>query len=67
MARVGERFKTGDKCVTSGDYAFDGYTDGSKTPAPTPNEQSIPLRAGETFPPVKSSQKGAWWKLARIW
>lgn len=66
MAMVGDRFKTGDKCDTSGSYVFDGYTDGTSTPAPTNEERVIPLSKGETFPPVKSSKKACYWKLQRI-
>lgn len=62
MAYAGQRFKTGETCDTTGHYQFDGYTDGSWTPTPTANEQVIPLSRGETFPPVRSSNKGAWWK-----
>jgi hypothetical protein len=66
MAKVGDRFKTGQKCETSGSYVWDGYDDGTTTPAPTAEERVIPMKAGETFPPVKSAKKGAWWKLQRI-
>ncbi|NPC74730.1 YjzC family protein [Corallococcus exiguus] len=66
MATVGQRFKTGSKCETSGIYAFDGYSDGSTTPSPTAEERVIPLSAGETFPPIRSQNKSAWWKLQRI-
>ncbi len=66
MAKVGDRFKTGDKCDTSGSYVFDGYTDGTTTPAPTAEERVIPLSSGETFPPIKSAKKAARWKLQRI-
>ncbi len=66
MANVGDRFKTGTKCETTGRYLFDGYVDGTKTPAPTTEEREIPLSKGEVFPPVRSSGKGAWWKLQRV-
>lgn len=66
MAKVGDRFKTGSKCETTGSYAFDGYVDGTSTPAPTQAERVIPLSTGEVFPPVRSTNKGAWWKLQRI-
>lgn len=66
MAQVGELFKTGDKCSATGSYVFEKYTDGTTTPAPTQNERVIPLKQGETFPPIKSCNKGAWWKLQRI-
>lgn len=66
MAKVGDRFKTGQVCNTTGSYVFDIYVDGTSTPAPTANERVIPLSSGETFPPVRSSSKAAWWKLQRI-
>ena len=66
MANIGDKFKTGDKCPTTGSYIFDSYTDGTTTPSPTQNERVIPLRRDETFPPIRSSNKGAWWKLQRV-
>jgi len=66
MAKIGDRFKTGMKCETSGRYAFDGYVDGTSSPAPTAEEREIPLSAGEVFPPVRSSNKSAWWKLRSL-
>jgi len=61
-AFIGQRFKTGDKCITTGAYQFDGYTDGTRDPAPTTDERFIPMVDGFTFPPVRSSSKAAWWK-----
>jgi YjzC-like protein len=66
MAKVGDRFQTGNKCDTSGSYIFDGYTDNTPRKQPTNEERVIPLSKGETFPPIKSTQGGAWWKLQRI-
>jgi len=66
MASVGDRFKTGEKSPTRGDYTFDGYTSGPATPVPTSEEQRITLDKGEVFPPIKSTNRGAHWKLARI-
>lgn len=66
MAKVGDRFKTGDTCTTTGSYVFDGYVNGSTTPSPTDEERVIPMKANNTFPPVRSCNKAAWWKLQRI-
>lgn len=66
MARVGDRFKTGQTCTTSGSYVFDGYIDGTTWPSPTPEERVIPLNRGDTFPPIRSTSKGAYWKLQRL-
>jgi hypothetical protein len=66
MAKIGDRYKTGQVCEASGVYIFDGYTDGSTTPSPTEAERVIPLSKGEVFPPVKSKSKGAYWKLQRL-
>lgn len=56
------RYKTGDKCPRTGKYTFDGYVDGTSSPAPTAEERVIPLDAGETFPPVRSVNKAAYWR-----
>lgn len=58
------RYKTGDKAPSTGNYRWDGYTDGTSTPRPTTEELIIRLSAGETFPPIKSCNKGAYWKAA---
>ena len=55
-------YKTGDTAPYTGRYEFVRYTDGTTTPAPTSEERVIPLSRGETFPPVKSCNKGAWWR-----
>ena len=57
------RFKTGETCTVSGRYRFDGYTDGTSSPPPKPEEKEIPLSRGETFPPIRSAGKACWWKL----
>lgn len=63
---IGTRFKTGQKCIESGVYRFDGYLDGTNFPSPTAEESEIPLSKGETFPPINSADKGCWWALARL-
>ena len=62
---IGTKFKTGEKCTTSGSYVFDGYTPGPSSPEPTQEERVILLSRGETFPPIRSANRGAWWKLQR--
>jgi hypothetical protein len=59
------RWKTGEVCVISGRYRWDGYTDGARTPEPRPEEKDIPLSRGERFPPIRSCGKGCWWRLIR--
>lgn len=56
------RYKTGEKAPKTATYYFDGYTDGPQYPAPTPEESTIPLSAGETFPPIRSNDRGAYWR-----
>jgi hypothetical protein len=62
---VGDRFKTGDKAPSDGQFAFDGYTDGTQTPAPTSEERQIGLKRGETFPPIRSANKACYWRQLR--
>lgn len=59
------RKKTGETCEIAGDYSFDRYVDGTTYPPPTADERVIPMDRQDTFPPVKSSSKAAWWKLLR--
>ena len=57
------RYKTGEICVLAGDYCFDGYTDGTQTPSPTPEERVIPLDVNDTFPPIRSCEKACYWRF----
>ncbi|MFT3769921.1 MAG: YjzC family protein [Minicystis sp.] len=67
MAKVGDRFYTGQRCDTGGSYVFDGYyPNGEKTPSPTDDERVIPMTKGGDFPPIRSQSRSAWWKLQRI-
>lgn len=60
---MAKRYKTGDTCEATGRYAFDGYSDGLGGPPVTAEERIIPLSRGETFPPIKSQSRGAYWTL----
>lgn len=60
---IGDLYKTGQISPAHANYAWDHYTDGSYTPSPTSEEKYITLSTGETFPPINSCDKGAWWKM----
>ncbi|MEM9347455.1 MAG: YjzC family protein [Planctomycetota bacterium] len=64
-AQTTKLYKTGQSCPQSGVWAFVKYTDGTTYPSPKPEEREIPLAKGETFPPIRSSGKGCWWRLVR--
>lgn len=59
------RFKTGQESPYHAIYRFDGYLDGTSTPAPTTEEREIELTTRENFPPIRSAEKACWWKLAK--
>lgn len=59
------RFRTGEESPFHAIYRFDGYLDGSRTPAPTAEEGEIELGRDENFPPIRSANKGCWWLLHR--
>jgi YjzC-like protein len=61
---MADRYKTGEKCEKKGTYDFDGYVDGTWLPSPTADEKRIPMDKGDTFPPIRSANKGCWWKFA---
>ena len=63
MTEPKTRFRTGEESPYHAVYRFDGYLDGTSTPAPTREEQEIELEANENFPPIRSANKGCWWKL----
>jgi len=60
---IGNRYKTGQVSPAHARYAWDGYTDGTRFPYPTNEEKIITLENGEVFPPIRSCNKGAWWKM----
>ncbi|MDC3418088.1 YjzC family protein [Aquibacillus salsiterrae] len=60
---IGDRYKTGQKSTANAYYSWDGYTDGTRYPSPTPEEQKIKLETGDVFPPINSCGKGAYWKM----
>lgn len=59
----GEMYKTGQEVPFHARYVWDHYTDETYTPFPTIEELTIVLNKGDTFPPVNSRDKGAWWKI----
>jgi hypothetical protein len=60
---IGERYKTGQVSPANANYDWDGYTDGTWLPSPTAEERKISLDNGEVFPPIRSCDKGAYWKM----
>jgi hypothetical protein len=62
---IGDLFKTGEISSAHAKYAFDHYTDGTTSPSPTEEEKEIELDSGDTFPPINSCDKGAWWKMEK--
>ncbi len=63
---VGTRYRTGEICQYSGVYAWDGYTDGTRSPLPTPAEMKAPFSKNERFTPIRSAGKACWWKLIQL-
>ena len=57
------RNHTGERCIVSGVYQFDGYLDGASYPSPKPAELREPIAQHNVFPPIRSANKGCWWKL----
>ncbi len=58
-----QRFYSGQRCTQSGRYCFDGYVDGSRSPAPDVHEAAIEVRDGGRFPVIESVRKPCWWLL----
>lgn len=54
------RFKTGQLAPVTGNYRWDGHTEGVSC-AITHEEYIIPMTAGNPFPPTKSCEQGAYW------
>ena len=59
-----ELYKTGQKAPAYARYAWDHYIDETYFPFPTIDELTIILKRGETFPPIKSRDKEAWWRIS---
>ena len=60
--RIMARYKTGEKAPKTATYYFDGYVKGPPRPEPTPEEKQIQLSTGEVFPPIRSTERGAYWR-----
>lgn len=58
------KYKTGDKAPVTGNYRFAGFVDSRVNCKPTTNERIIPMKRGDTFPPVRSCDAAAWWQRA---
>lgn len=64
--RIGDRFRSGERCPVSGVYVFDGYVN-ERTPSPLPlrRDWTVSLRRGERFPAFELIKEDAYWKLER--
>lgn len=60
---IGDVYKTGQISPARAWYDWAGYTDGTQYPLPTAEERKIKLETGEVFPPIRSCNKGAYWKM----
>ena len=56
------RYRTGQKAPRTTTYTFDGYIEDPQHPSPTAEEMRIPLSMGEVFPPIRSTNRGAYWR-----
>lgn len=57
-------YKTGQIAPITGTYQWVGHTEGVSCTV-THEEYTIPLEQGETFPPTRSCEQGAYWKFLR--
>jgi uncharacterized phage protein gp47/JayE len=65
-AKIGDEFRTGQESPVHGVYTFARYTKGGAAPLPTREESEIELELDENFPPIRSTNRGAVWRLAKI-
>jgi hypothetical protein len=65
-AKIGDEFRTGQESPVHGVYTFARYTKGGAAPLPTIEEREIELELDENFPPIRSTNRGAVWRLAKI-
>jgi hypothetical protein len=63
---INGRFRTGDVCIESGWFEFDGYLDGATEPLPPLDEAEISLRAGDVFPAVLQPRRGCYWRQTGV-
>ncbi len=60
---IGDVYKTGQISPANAYYEWSKYSDGTYTPSPTSEERKIHLENGEVFPPIRSCNKGAFWRM----
>ena len=59
---VDQRFRTGEVCLETGTYEFDGYVNGSSDGLPFSDELEIAILAGAPFPPIQSRNRACFWQ-----
>lgn len=60
---IGTMYHTGERSPSHARYAWEKYIDGTRDPQPTIEEIIISLDVNDVFPPVRSCNKGAVWKM----
>jgi hypothetical protein len=55
------RFVSGDPCVRTGWYEFDGFVRGLQEPCPSLDEMEILVGSGEAFPMIRGSRRPCYW------
>jgi len=58
------RFRSGEKCVESAEFEFDGFLDGSAEQLPAPEEMTICVSTGQPFPGAGPDGKPSFWRLS---
>lgn len=60
-----KRFQSGEQCVHSGRYEFDGYAGGPPEPLPQLKDWEIRVVAGQVFPKTQHPNRSCYWTPVR--
>jgi hypothetical protein len=59
-----QRFRSGELCIETGWYEFDGYVNGEPQPLPMLAEMEVARGVGDVFPSIRSTKRPCFWILA---